>query len=88
MFREIAEETGFTGFQLMRHIATYDHWDASEQIINRRHVYHLMAPAHLPERWTHGEKFDTPEQITFDFYWVPLKPAPKLIANDKRVMRE
>ncbi len=81
LFRELTEETGFAGFALVRHIATYDYVYEPTQERSRRHVYHLTAPASWPDAWQHGERFGTPEQITFDFFWVPLSSCPTLMAG-------
>ncbi len=76
LWREVGEETGQSGFEVVRQLATYDFVLNGETY--RRHVFHLRAPAHLPERWTWGECCGTPDQITFEFYWLPLHPTPKL----------
>jgi ADP-ribose pyrophosphatase YjhB (NUDIX family) len=78
LWREVSEETGRAGFAFVRHIATYDYCDVLTQKTYLRHVYHLSAPADLPDCWQYGERYGTPEQITFEFFWVALQPLPVL----------
>ena len=77
LMRELEEETGKRGFRLMRKIAR-DEYVAPDGETRLRHIYHLSAPEGLPDRWRWGERFGTPEQITFDLYWIALRPLPKL----------
>ncbi|MBI1802321.1 MAG: NUDIX domain-containing protein [Chloroflexi bacterium] len=81
LWREVSEETGHTGFTLARRLTTYEYRYQPTGEWSRRHVYHLTAPTYLPGSWRHGEKFGTPDQITFDFYWAPLDSLPALSAG-------
>jgi 8-oxo-dGTP pyrophosphatase MutT (NUDIX family) len=77
LMRELLEETGQTGYRLIRRLASNE-FALPVGGICRRHVYHLSAPEGLPDRWRWGERYGSAEQINFDFYWTPLRPRPEL----------
>jgi 8-oxo-dGTP pyrophosphatase MutT (NUDIX family) len=74
--REAEEETGLTGFRLVRKLGEYTHRFEGRPEDHRRHVFLLEAPAGTPERWAHFAE----HAYWFDFSWVPLRPAPALAA--------
>jgi ADP-ribose pyrophosphatase YjhB (NUDIX family) len=77
LMRELHEETGQSGYRLIRRLASYEFALPAGEIC-LRHVFHLSAPDGLPDRWRWGERVGTAEQINFDFYWTPLRPRPEL----------
>ena len=77
IMREVREETGRADFRLERKLAVYD-YSAPGMPAARRHVFQLSAPDDAPVGWRWGEQYGTPQQITFDFFWVPLDNPPKL----------
>lgn len=77
VMREVREETGRADFRLERKLAVYEYGVPGIPAA-RRHVFQLSAPDDAPARWRWGEHYGTPQQITFDFFWVPLDAPPEL----------
>ena len=80
VLRECAEETGLTGFAVLRLL---DHRLIDMRVYGPRELhdrwfFHLSAPPNAPETWRHGES--TPSSgpdafIPYDFFWIPLAEA-------------
>jgi 8-oxo-dGTP pyrophosphatase MutT (NUDIX family) len=74
--REAEEETGLSGFRVLRRLGEYTHRSEGRPEDHRRHVFHLAAPEGAPERWEHFAE----EAYWFVFEWVPVRAAPALAA--------
>jgi 8-oxo-dGTP pyrophosphatase MutT (NUDIX family) len=77
--REAEEETGLTGFKLLKYLG-FKMYDLTEQGygFERRHFYHLVFDGETPEEWVHTEKHPSvgPDpELDFLLYWVPIKEA-------------
>jgi ADP-ribose pyrophosphatase YjhB (NUDIX family) len=79
LWREIAEESGLTDLTLRGCLATA--LVDSEEGRERRHVFHLEAPASLPDTWTHVVSAGEDDQgMVFAYRWLPLAEcAPPLV---------
>src|SRR5689334_1934376 len=75
--REASEETGLTGFRIVRKlgVAEYDISPYRYEIQNR-HVFHLELTEDTPERWMSQEDHDGEQAPTrFECFWIPLETA-------------
>lgn len=85
LFREVEEETGLTGLQLVRKLAVYDFRHPETHNIHERHVFHLIAPSGTPDTWswieTSGGEVPEDEGYVFDFYWLDLGGDIELAGN-------
>jgi 8-oxo-dGTP pyrophosphatase MutT (NUDIX family) len=75
--REAQEETGHSGFRVLRKVGEYTHHFEERPEDHFRHVFHLEPPAGLPERWEHFAE----NAHWFAFEWVPLGAVPDLAAS-------
>ena len=75
--REAEEETGLSGFRVLRKLGAYTHRSQGRPEDHRRHDFHLAAPEGTPERWEHFAE----HAYWFVFEWVPLRAAPVLAAS-------
>ncbi|MFJ3856154.1 NUDIX domain-containing protein [Streptomyces sp. NPDC090085] len=75
--REAGEETGLTGFSIVRKlgVSEYDMTPYRYEL-QRRHVFHMELTGAAPERWASAEDHDGEQEPTrFECFWVPLKAA-------------
>ncbi|PVD04479.1 NUDIX domain-containing protein [Streptomyces sp. CS014] len=75
--REAGEETGLTGFRIIRKLgeAEYDMTPYRSEL-QQRHVFHLEADGPVPDRWDSQEDHDGEQEPTrFECFWIPLKQA-------------
>jgi ADP-ribose pyrophosphatase YjhB (NUDIX family) len=84
--REAFKETGLAELEIVAELgetwfAMHD-FERPEQI-HHRHFFHVRAATVLPATWRHEERdpADGGPPILFEFFWIPLKEAPLLIAN-------
>lgn len=75
--REAEEETGLSGFRIVRKLGEYTHHYGGRPEDHRRHVFHMEAPEGAPERWEHFAE----NAYWFIFEWVPLQAVPVLAAS-------
>lgn len=77
--RETEEETGRTGFSVARPLGAYDHEfrdrfrGVERHEMHERHVFLLVPPPDLPERWAHLAEEGNGD-FWFEFSWLPLTP--------------
>ncbi len=90
VLREAAEETGLVGLKLVAYLGSQD-YDLEALGLGegtlRRHFFHLGLDGEAPETWLNYEwnpSDGSPAPIEFEFFWVPLYPAPAL-AGDQGV---
>jgi 8-oxo-dGTP diphosphatase len=75
LLREVQEESGLTEVQVVRKLAEHEETDW-DQI---RHVFYLIAPASVPDRWTHvvyGKGEDA--GMVFEYCWLDLSERVEL----------
>ena len=75
--RELEEETGYTGFSIVRFLGNGE-YDISPYRFERQQRYFFLArpPVGLPERWLSAEDHDGREPPTrLEFFWIPLEGA-------------
>ncbi|MEU1735240.1 NUDIX domain-containing protein [Streptosporangium sp. NPDC020145] len=75
--REAREETGFTGFGIVRKLGevVYDISPYRFEI-QHRHVFQLELAEPTPERWAGQELHDGEREPTdFECFWIPLEDA-------------
>ncbi|WP_405102975.1 NUDIX domain-containing protein [Micromonospora sp. NBC_01412] len=75
--REAREETGLTGFTVVRKLGEvkYDISPLRFEIQNR-HVFQLELTGPAPERWASQEDHDGEQEPTrFECFWIQLKAA-------------
>ncbi|MER7211231.1 NUDIX domain-containing protein [Streptosporangium sp. NPDC000239] len=75
--REAREETGFTGFGIVRKLGevVYDISPYRFEI-QHRHVFQLELAEPTPERWAGQELHDSEREPTdFECFWIPLEDA-------------
>lgn len=85
--RETEEETGRSGFQIVRALGVIDHEfrdtfaGVERHELHERHYFLLAPPPGLPERWSHlAEEGDG--DFWFEFSWIPLT-AELTLAGDQ-----
>jgi 8-oxo-dGTP pyrophosphatase MutT (NUDIX family) len=87
LVREVEEESGLSGLEVVARLAVAEEpeWGVM------RHVYHLVAPDDLPDRWEwltndyHDEEHRArDERLVFLFYWLDLTEAIELAAGQGR----
>jgi 8-oxo-dGTP pyrophosphatase MutT (NUDIX family) len=71
VLREVEEESGLSGFAAVRFLGAFD-----DQPWGIRHVFHMPAPAGVPERFVHRVKSESMNCIMlFRYEWVSLEYA-------------
>lgn len=85
LWREVEEESGLTGLELVRKIGTFDYVHPYTGNLHVRHVFHLRAPEDTPDEWewieTSGGAVPDDEGFVFQFYWVDLDGELHLIGG-------
>lgn len=87
--REAEEETGLSGFKLIRLLGEQvrDMRDYKKNEWQHRYFFHLIYDQPTPDQWRHfepdpSESDGKEKDITLDFYWVDLnEQIPELIAE-------
>lgn len=75
--RETEEETGRTGFALLRKLGVSEHefrerfQGTDRHELRERHVFLLSPPPDLPEQWTRLAE-ECNADLHFEFFWLPL----------------
>lgn len=86
VIREAEEETGRRGFAVVRKLGTQEwHFTEPGQVPvghepQLRHVFHLSAPADLPEHWSHFAE-EVSGGYWFELSWTPLNQCRDLAAG-------
>lgn len=72
--REAREETGLTGFTIVRKLGEVEYDMSTLRFgIQRRYVFHLELAGPVPERWASQEDHDGLQEPTrFECFWIPL----------------
>ncbi|MFI7304769.1 NUDIX domain-containing protein [Micromonospora aurantiaca] len=75
--REAREETGLTGFSVVRKLGAIEYDISPLRFeIQRRHVFELALHGPTPERWASREDHDGEQEPTrFECFWIPLRAA-------------
>ena len=74
--REVAEESGLSDLVLIGQIAKAPFHAAWRDEWQERHVFHLEAPADLPDSWTHVVQAQGEDQgLVFVYEWMPVDEA-------------
>ncbi|MGI5521844.1 NUDIX hydrolase [Micromonospora sp. CA-259024] len=75
--REAREETGLTGFTVVRKLGEIEYDISPLRFeIQRRHVFELALHESTPERWASQENHDGEQEPTqFECFWIPLRAA-------------
>ncbi|MEV4481743.1 NUDIX hydrolase [Micromonospora coxensis] len=75
--REAREETGLTGFTVVRKLGETEYDISPHRFeIQRRHVFKLTLHGPTPERWTSQEDHDGEQEPTrLECFWIPLRTA-------------
>jgi 8-oxo-dGTP pyrophosphatase MutT (NUDIX family) len=80
LWRELYEETGRRDFVLVRQIAKvpfYADWRDEHQ---ERNVFHLTAPADIPETWSYVVTDGASDKgLRFEYFWMPLAEAEQVL---------
>lgn len=81
--REAREETGLTGFKIVRKLGVTEYDISPYRFeVQRRHVFHMELTEPAPERWPSQEDHDGEQAPTrFECFWVPLEAAHILQAG-------
>ena len=85
--RETEEETGHSGFRVVRALGRHDHEfrdsfaGVERHEIHVRHVFLVEPPAGLPERWSHLAEEGNGD-FWFEFSWMPIDDG-LLLAGDQ-----
>lgn len=81
--RETEEETGRSGFHVVRALGRYDHEfrntfaGVERHEIHVRHVFLVEPPPGLPDRWSHLAEEGNGD-FWFEFWWAPITQALRL----------
>jgi 8-oxo-dGTP pyrophosphatase MutT (NUDIX family) len=82
--REASEETGLSGFRIVRKLGVTDYDMAPYRPeTHHRHVFHLELDSEPPERWISWEEDpdDGSAPQRFACYWIPLSHGHVLAAG-------
>ncbi|MFW6641502.1 NUDIX hydrolase [Nocardiopsis algeriensis] len=81
--REAAEETGLSGFRVVRGLGTAEYDLAPHRPeVQRRHFFHLEVEGPVPERWRSAEEHDGQGEPTLlECFWIPLAAGHVLQAG-------
>ncbi|MBO4160116.1 NUDIX hydrolase [Micromonospora antibiotica] len=73
--REAREETGLTGFSVVRKLGEVEYDISPLRFeIQRRHIFELALHGTTPERWASQEDHDGEQEPTrFECFWIPLR---------------
>ncbi|MBE1582304.1 NUDIX domain-containing protein [Nonomuraea angiospora] len=73
--REACEETGLSGFTIVRKLGEVEYDITPERFeIQHRHVFQLRLDGPAPERWPSQEDHDGQGEPTrFECFWIPLE---------------
>ncbi|MFC0030091.1 NUDIX domain-containing protein [Micromonospora chaiyaphumensis] len=82
--REAREETGLTGFSVVRKLGEVEYDISPLRFeIQHRHVFELALLGVTPERWASQEEHDGEQEPTrFECFWIPLRTAHVLQAGE------
>lgn len=81
LHREIHEESGLRGLEVLGRLGTHVHPQSGLQ----RHAYHLAAPPGLAASWPHRvHGIGEDHGMVFEYSWVPLVSLPPLHARFAR----
>jgi 8-oxo-dGTP pyrophosphatase MutT (NUDIX family) len=75
--RETEEETGRTGFSIIREVGVYEYEfhdrfrEGERHELHERHVFLLAPPPDLPEHWSQLAELGAGD-FWFEFSWTPL----------------
>lgn len=75
--REAREETGLTGFTMVRKLGEVEYDNSPLRFeIQHRHVFQLALTGPAPDRWASREEHDGERAPTrFECFWLPLRFA-------------
>lgn len=81
--RELEEETGYTGFSIVRFLGASDYDITPYRFEQQRRFFFLADPPRdLPERWVSTEDQDgRAPPVQLEFFWIPLQQAHVLQAG-------
>ena len=87
--REAEEETGRSGFRVVRKLGTVDHEhrDAERHEIHERHIFLVDPPPGLPDAWSHLAEEGNGD-FWFEFSWLPLSTEIVLAGDQHVLLRE
>ena len=89
--RETEEETGRSGFQIVRALGTIDHEfrdtfaGVERHELHERHFFLLAPPPGLPARWSHLAEEGNGD-FWFEFSWVTLTPELTLAGEQHALL--
>lgn len=76
LLREVAEETGLSGFAPPRLLGVVDHYPEDLPTeVHRRHFYHLPLRGEAPEAWSRVVE-EGNGTFTFNFFWADESNLP------------
>ena len=81
--REVFEESGLQDLMILSKIDEYEYYQESKKTWAQRHVFLMLAPQDLPEKWTHevqGHGDDA--KMQFHYFWMPAAATRGKLAAD------
>lgn len=91
--RETEEETGHSGFRIVRTLGRYEHefrdrfGGFERHEIHVRHVFLLEPPPSMPERWSHLAEEGNGD-FWFEFWWMPITDELQLAGDQHSYLRD
>ncbi|HEX9998649.1 MAG TPA: NUDIX domain-containing protein [Abditibacterium sp.] len=83
--REIEEESGLRGLEMVREIATVRRFSPHHNEWQERHFFHLRAQTDLPASWLHVvSKGERDEGLVFCFEWWPIERVANELMDGKQ----
>lgn len=82
--REAWEESGLKGLRVQRYIGAFRWWHAAQSRECERHVFHLVTPHPLPERWEHTVSAGAEDKgLCFSYYWLDVAAAARMLSGNQ-----
>jgi len=82
--REAWEESGIPELRVKSYIGKFHWWYANRGEDHERHVFHLITPQTLPDRWEHTVSAGTEDKgLHFTFFWLDCNVAAQVLSGDQ-----
>lgn len=82
LIREVEEETGLQNLVVEGQVAKAPFHAEWRNEWQERNVFHLVAPASVPDSWTHAVTAGEEDAgLVYEFFWLGLAAAQSLLAG-------
>lgn len=84
VLRETLEESGVRAERIIHHLGNVEWLNPETGRLHLRHVFHLQAPAGLPDAWEHiVSDGEDDKGLRFRCRWMEVSAAARILAGDQ-----